>query len=208
MFNLDFAQMLASLPAIIIAMAIHEYAHARVAYMLGDDTPLRMGRLTLNPLAHIDPLGLIALFIAHFGWAKPVSINPYNFKDYRRDNILVSIAGPAANLLIAFFALVVLNSLHKAGLSLSKGTVTVIYLIVIYNINFAIFNMLPIPPLDGSHLITSFLPYRWMAILEQYHMYSFIILLIVINSPLLSMVLVPLQRTIYSFFNILLSLIF
>ncbi len=208
MFNLDFAQMLASLPAIIIAMAIHEYAHARVAYMLGDDTPLRMGRLTLNPLAHIDPLGLIALFIAHFGWAKPVSINPYNFKDYRRDNILVSIAGPTANLLIAFFALVVLNSLHKAGLSLSKGTVTVIYLIVIYNINFAIFNMLPIPPLDGSHLITSFLPYRWMAILEQYHMYSFIILLIVINSPLLSMVLVPLQRTIYSFFNILLSLIF
>ena len=98
-----------SLPGIIIAMVIHEWAHARVAYALGDFTPKLMGRLTLNPAAHIDILGLVMLFIAHFGWAKPVQVNPYNFGNPRRDDILVSLAGPGANFAIAFLTLFLVN---------------------------------------------------------------------------------------------------
>ena len=93
---------LTSLPGIIIAMVIHEWAHARTAYALGDPTPKMMGRLTLNPAAHVDLIGLLMLFIVHFGWAKPVQINPYNFSNPRRDDILVSLAGPGANFLTAF----------------------------------------------------------------------------------------------------------
>ena len=110
MFDISLMKIVAGLPGLIIAMVIHEYAHARVAVWLGDFTPKMMGRLTLNPMAHIDPIGLVMLFLVHFGWAKPVMINPNNFKNPKRDDILVSLAGPGANLLTAFLALVVLLS--------------------------------------------------------------------------------------------------
>lgn len=193
--------LIAGLPGIVIAMTVHEYSHARVAYALGDFTPRLQGRLTLNPAAHVDPIGLLMLFIVHFGWAKPVQINPLNFSNPRRDDILVSLAGPASNLIVSFIALIVLVMLAKLDLPLSEGVLVVFNLIIIYNINFAIFNMLPIPPLDGSHILRNLLPYNLARAYEQLERYSFIFLLIIIATPVLSYVFVPLQRFIFSIFR-------
>lgn len=193
--------LIAGLPGIVIAMVIHEFSHARVAYALGDYTPRLQGRLTLNPAAHVDPIGLLMLFIVHFGWAKPVQINPMNFKNPRRDDILVSLAGPASNLIVAFVALIVLVLLAKTDFPLSEGLLVVFNLIIVYNINFAIFNMLPIPPLDGSHILRNLLPYELARGYEQLERYSFIFLLIIIATPILSYVFVPLQRFIFGIFK-------
>ena len=156
MFGFSLMEIIAGLPGLIIAMVIHEYAHARTAVALGDFTPKMMGRLTLNPMAHIDPLGLVMLLLVRFGWAKPVMINPNNFRQPRRDDVLVSLAGPGANLVMAFLALVVLLLCYQAGV-VSPGSKLVLQLIVEYNIGFAIFNLIPIPPLDGSHILMQLL---------------------------------------------------
>ena len=196
-----FMDLIAGLPGIVIAMVIHEYSHARVAYALGDFTPRLQGRLTLNPAAHVDPIGLLMLFLVHFGWAKPVQINPMNFSNPRRDDILVSLAGPASNLIVSFVALIVLVLLAKLDFPLSEGLLVVFNLIIIYNINFAIFNMLPIPPLDGSHILRNLLPYELARAYEQLERYSFIFLIIIIATPILSYVFVPLQRFIFGIFQ-------
>ena len=193
--------LVAGLPGIVIAMVVHEYAHARVADALGDYTPRMQGRLTLNPAAHVDPLGLAMLFLVHFGWAKPVQINPMNFSNPRRDDILVSLAGPASNLITSFVALIVLVLLAKLDFPLSEGLLVVFNLIIVYNINFAIFNMLPIPPLDGSHILRNLLPYDMARAYAQLERYSFIFLLIILMTPVLSYIFVPLQRFIFSIFQ-------
>ena len=190
-----------SLPGIIIAMVVHEWAHARVAYALGDYTPKLDGRLTLNPAAHVDLFGLLMLFIVHFGWARPVRINPNNFKNPRRDDILVSLAGPMSNLIMAFIALIVWVMLLKVGVPLSEGANSVLQLIMIININFAIFNMLPIPPLDGSQILRNLLPYELAYRFAMLERYSFLILLIFLMTPILSYVFVPLQRLILGIFQ-------
>ena len=193
--------LVAGLPGIVIAMVIHEYSHARVADALGDFTPRMQGRLTHNPAAHVDPLGLAMLFLVHFGWAKPVQINPMNFSNPRRDDILVSLAGPASNLITSFVALIVLVLLAKLDFPLSEGLLVVFNLIIVYNINFAIFNMLPIPPLDGSHILRNLLPYDMARAYAQLERYSFIFLLIILMTPVLSYIFVPLQRFIFSIFQ-------
>lgn len=193
--------LIAGLPGIVIAMVVHEYAHARVAYALGDYTPRLQGRLTLNPAAHVDPIGLAMLFIVHFGWAKPVQINPMNFSNPRRDDILVSLAGPASNLITSFIALIILVLLAKFDFPFSEGVLVVFNLIIVYNINFAIFNMLPIPPLDGSHILRNLLPYEMARAYEQLERYSFIFLIIIIATPVLSYVFIPLQRLIFGLFQ-------
>lgn len=192
---------IAGLPGLVIAMTVHEYAHARVAVWLGDFTPKLQGRLTLNPAAHIDPFGLMMLFLVRFGWAKPVMINPNNFRNPRRDDILVSAAGPAANLITAFLALIVMVLLVKFGFRMSTGMSTVFSLILIYNINFAIFNMLPIPPLDGSQILRQLLPYELAVRYRELERYSFIILIIFLMTPLLGMIFVPMQRAILRLFE-------
>ncbi len=191
----------AGLPGIVIAMVIHEYSHARMADFLGDFTPRMQGRLTLNPAAHVDPIGLLMLFLVHFGWAKPVQINPTNFSNPRRDDILVSLAGPASNLITAFFALILLVLLAKFDFPLSEGLLVVFNLIIVYNINFAIFNMLPIPPLDGSHILRNLLPYEMARVYEQLERYSFIFLIIILMTPILSYIFVPLQKLIFGIFQ-------
>ncbi|MBE8955304.1 MAG: site-2 protease family protein [Quinella sp. 2Q5] len=193
--------LIAGLPGIVIAMTIHEWAHARVAYALGDYTPRLQGRLTLNPAAHVDPIGLVMLLLVHFGWAKPVQINPMNFSNPRRDDILVSLAGPASNLITAFVALIILVIMAKFDFPFSEGVLVVFNLIIIYNINFAIFNMLPIPPLDGSHILRNLLPYELARAYEQLERYSFIFLIIILATPILSYVFVPLQRFIFGIFR-------
>ncbi|MGN0941458.1 MAG: site-2 protease family protein, partial [Selenomonadaceae bacterium] len=120
MFGFDLMSMIAGLPGLIIAMSIHEYAHARVAVSMGDFTPKFTGRLTLNPLAHIDPIGLVMLLIMQFGWAKPVMINPTNFRDRKKGEILVALAGPASNFIVAFIAMAVL-SLYGVFFTMTSG---------------------------------------------------------------------------------------
>lgn len=199
--------LIVGLPGIVIAMVIHEYSHARVAYALGDYTPRMQGRLTLNPAAHVDPIGLLMLFLVHFGWAKPVQINPMNFSNPRRDDILVSLAGPASNLIVSFVALIILVLLAKMDFPLSEGLLVVFNLIIIYNINFAIFNMLPIPPLDGSHILRNLLPYELARAYESLERYSFIFLIIIIATPILHYVFVPLQKFIFGIFQSIVNIL-
>ncbi len=202
MFENFLMRAITSLPGIIIAMVVHEWAHARVAYALGDFTPKMQGRLTLNPMAHIDPFGLIFLLVAHFGWAKPVQINPYNFSNPKRDDILVSLAGPASNFLVAFLTLLVLIFMVKFGVPMSDGMKLVLNFIMVINVNFGIFNLLPIPPLDGSHILKQILPYELAQRYEFIERYSMFIFLLIIMTPILDWVFVPLQRFVLGIFQI------
>ena len=205
MFDFNPLDLIAGIPGLIIAMVIHEYAHARVAVALGDRTPMLMGRLTLNPAAHIDPVGLIMLFLVRFGWAKPVIIDPRNFRKPRRDDILVSLAGPAANLVTAFLALVALLVLKSTMGHLSFGVYQVFQLIIIYNINFAIFNLIPLPPLDGSHVLMQLLPPRMAYSYARLERYSFLILIALMMTPFFTYILIPLQRLVFALFSLILA---
>ena len=200
--------MITGLPGIIIAMVVHEFAHARVAYALGDFTPKLAGRLTLNPAAHVDPIGLVMLLVAHFGWAKPVQINPYNFQNPRRDDLLVSLAGPAANLITAFVTMFFILLLYKLGFEMSQGMYLVFSLIMIINVNFAIFNMIPFPPLDGFHVLQNILPYEMARQLEGLERYSFIFLIIILMTPILGYIFVPMQRFVLGIFEAILGIFF
>ncbi len=207
MFGFSLMDIVAGIPGLIMAMVIHEYAHARVAVAMGDFTPKATGRLTLNPVSHIDPIGLLMLLVAQFGWAKPVMINPMNFRNFKRGELLVSLAGPAANLVLAFIALVVMALWIKLGMTMTYGVKIVFSLIVLYNINFAIFNMIPLPPLDGSKVLMSFLPPRWNYKLAGLERYSFFILIALMMTPVLGGILIPLQRLVLSVFNFMIGVI-
>ena len=207
MFDFNLMSIIAGLPGLLLALVLHEYAHARVAVAMGDFTPKLTGRLTLNPMAHIDTIGLLMLLVARFGWAKPVMVNPRNFRDMKKGNILVALAGPAANFLTAFVTLFIMMVLFKFGMLNTVGIKTVLSMIVLFNINFGIFNLIPLPPLDGSKILLEFLPgelaYKYMG-LERY---SFIILIILIMTPVLSSILVPLSGLILHIFETILSVI-
>lgn len=207
MFGFDFTQMLLGIPGLIIAMTFHEYAHARAAVSLGDFTPRMMGRLTIDPRAHIDPIGLIMLFLVRFGWAKPVMINPNNFRQPKRDDILVSLAGPAMNLVLGFIAFYIILFIRSHSIEVSSITYGIIQMIFIYNVNFAIFNMLPIPPLDGSHILRNLLPpdlaYRYQSI----ERYSILIMIVFIATPVLGAVLMPLFQLVYGIYKIIGSIL-
>ena len=154
MFSLD-ADLIFRVPALLIALTVHEYAHARAAVAMGDDTPRQLGRVTLNPLAHLDPVGLLMLWLTQFGWAKPVPINPNRFQSYRSGMVWVSLAGPLSNAVMAFVAAIALGACKFWGLGIPE-----VWKILAwtrdYNIILAIFNLLPIPPLDGSKVLSVF----------------------------------------------------
>ncbi len=206
MFDFSLTGLIAGLPGLIIALVIHEYAHAKAADAMGDFTPRMTGRLTLNPMAHIDPIGLIMLLVAHFGWAKPVMINARNFRNWRQGELLVAAAGPAANLLVAFLSLFSLLLLHRLGI-FSEGVRLVLSMMVMFNINFAIFNMLPLPPLDGSKILMVLLPGNLAYKLMSLERYSFIILIVLMMTPFLTMVLIPIQKLVLSVFYLILGVI-
>jgi len=205
MFDFNIMHVIAGLPGLLIAMVIHEYAHAQVAVWLGDFTPRLMGRLTLNPKAHVDPIGMLMLFLVHFGWAKPVMINPRNFKNPKRDDILVSLAGPAANFITAFLALLALLVYSRMGGDMTAGVYMVFQMIIEYNIGFGIFNLIPLPPLDGSHVLMQLLPRDMAYKLAGLERYSFLILIVLLMTPVLSMILIPCRALIWHIFSLLLS---
>ena len=156
MMNLQ--EMLLIAPPLLLALTVHEFSHGYIAYKLGDDTAYREGRLTLNPLSHLDLMGTLMMMFAMFGWAKPVPINPHNFKNIPQGIILTSAAGPLSNIIVAIISAVVLgfwrNDLHS-GMFISSGAVPLMMLqySVILNVNLAIFNLIPVPPLDGSKIL-------------------------------------------------------
>lgn len=205
--GLSLIMIIASIPALIIAAAGHEYAHAKAADLLGDPTPRMMGRLTMNPFVHLDLVGSLALIIGGFGWAKPVIVNPTNFKDPRTDDMIVSIAGPMANVLMAFIAYVIMRSLDIVGLLENESLYLVLLLIVVYNINFAILNMMPIPPLDGSHILMNFLPLKWQVHIARFSIVSLLILIAILNSPIATRIFVPLQKSILGGFESIVNLV-
>lgn len=161
---MDFSRLLIQLPVLLMTLTIHEYSHGLVAYLLGDDTAKRAGRLTLNPISHIDPIGLIMLFVARFGWAKPVPLNPNNFRNYKRDVALSAAAGPVANFLVAsvlsilFRIVIAVNpNLIYMGSSFTNYMMSVLIYAIMINLALGIFNLLPIPPMDGSKILGGFL---------------------------------------------------
>lgn len=206
MFDFSLTGLIAGLPGLVIALVIHEYAHAKAADVMGDFTPRMTGRLTLNPMAHIDPIGLIMLLVVRFGWAKPVMINARNFRNWRQGELLVAVAGPVANLIVAFISLLAMALLFKLGM-FSEGVRLVLSMMVLFNINFAIFNMLPLPPLDGSKILMVLLPGRLAYKLMSLERYSFIILIFLMMTPFLTMILIPLQRLVLSVFNLIIGVI-
>lgn len=182
--------MIFRIPALLIAMTVHEYAHARVAVALGDPTPRLEGRLTLNPVAHLDPIGLLMLWIAQFGWAKPVQVNPRNFDNGSRGMMYVSLAGPGANLITAFVAMAAVLVAMNFGMR-QDWLITTLQLIYSYNIIFAVFNMLPIPPLDGSKVLMNFLPGRIAYEYAGMERYGMFILIALVFTNVTSVILGP-----------------
>ncbi len=166
---------------LLLSLSIHEFAHARVATKLGDPTPKIQGRLTLNPIAHIDPIGLIMLFIVKIGWAKPVIINPRYFENPLRDELLVALAWPFSNLLIAFFSIGISSILIITGLSMDSRIILLLNLIAKYNVYLAIFNLIPIPPLDWYRIVQYFYPPIKTLIAQYYYQIALFVFLMFIT---------------------------
>ncbi len=182
--------------AILYALTIHEFFHAWTANKLGDPTARMQGRLTLNPLAHLDPVGTICFIIAHFGWGKPVPVNPAYFKHPRRDDVLVSAAGPLSNIVSALFFGLIFQILYKFT-GVPSDLFEVLKQLILINLVLAFFNFIPLYPLDGSHILKGFLPRNMLPGYENICSYSPFILLGVIllgnfaSIPILSYIIWP-----------------
>ena len=168
------------IPQMLLSLSVHESSHAYSAYLAGDDTAALQGRISLNPLRHLDPWGLIFFLVFKFGWAKPCPISPHRLKNPRRDEILISIAGPGSNLALALlFALILRSSWQTLAGQGEVGKMVLLFLAIGAQINTALafFNVLPIPPLDGSHILGGILPLKWQPGFQRIMPYGMIILL-------------------------------
>ena len=180
------------IPALIIAITVHEFMHGFVSYKFGDPTPKQAGRLTLNPLAHLDLLGSIMIFLINFGWGKPMPINPAYYRRQRLATALVSLAGPGANFAVAVLAAVLL---HQPILAASPIAAGILLYLVIISLYLAVFNLIPLPPLDGSKVVAVLLPRRWLGryfTLERYGIILIFLAFIVFHADRL---LTPLVNT-------------
>jgi Zn-dependent protease len=150
-------------PPILLALTFHEYAHAYVAHRYGDDTAQKNGRLTLNPLRHLDPLGTIMIFLVQFGWAKPVPVNPYNLQNPKKDMLWISAAGPLSNMLLALISGLLFRLFSDSAMIADRDSLTGLLVVMVFlslkiNLALAIFNIIPIAPLDGSKILYGLLP--------------------------------------------------
>ncbi len=203
MLNLN--RIIFTLPGILLAITCHEFAHAYVAYKFGDPTSEHYGRLTLNPFAHIDIAGFLMLLVAGFGWAKPVPINPNYFSNRKLGNLLVSLAGVTMNIILAMILTVLLAIQYKYGTMAILESI--ISNAIVINVGFAIFNLLPIPPLDGSKVILAFLPQQAEYHYYKYQRYSYMLLFALLFFNVLDIILYPAINFILSLLNILLNVI-
>ena len=165
------------------AITVHEYAHGIIAYKLGDPTAKYAGRLSLNPLSHLDPIGALCMVFFRFGWAKPVPINPMYFKDRKRDSAIVALAGPLSNIILAFLSTIVFAVYYvyvylNFPNFVTQFIYTVFMQLAVVNISFAVFNLIPFPPLDGSKILGAFLSYENYGRLLQYERFGFPVLIL------------------------------
>lgn len=208
--------LLLTLPGVIIAITFHEFAHAFVADKLGDDTPRRQGRVTLNPLAHIDPIGFFMLIVAHFGWGKPVEINPRNFNrkmSMSAQEALVAVAGPAMNIIIAFILTIILFAIATFSgtfIFTTAGSflVIAIQMAISVNIGLGVFNLIPVPPLDGSKILMHILPTNAKNWVIEHQNVFYIVFLILWITDLVSYIISPVINVVSSGIYGLVSLIF
>jgi Zn-dependent protease len=181
------------IPALLLAVTIHEVSHGLVADRLGDPTARQQGRLTLNPLPHLDPLGALAFVVAGFGWAKPVPVNAYNLRHPLRDMALVAAAGPLSNFVVAFLGLLALVLLgpHMDTPFFATPVLGVLRYVYLFNLGLGIFNLIPLPPLDGGHFLPYLFPRGSWALLRQLEQYGPVILILLVMSGATRFIMTP-----------------
>ncbi len=210
------ADLLMTALCVFLSLSVHEFFHGYAAYKLGDNTAKYMGRLNLRPTSHLDPIGAICLFFFGFGWAKPVPVNPGNFKPGKRKTgmVITSLAGPLSNLVLAFVSTLLLRVFlvffgdvtGKLAVVISV-VVTLLYILLSMNLSLAVFNLIPIPPLDGSKILNSVLPAKIYFKIMQYEQFGFILLILLLNLPVFNGILNFLVNGIYGGFNWIIDLI-
>ena len=201
------------LPVLLICLSIHEYAHAFVAYKLGDKSQKALGRMTMNPLAHIDIWGFICIVLLGFGWGRPVIVDDRNFKNRARGNMLTALAGPIANFILAIIFTLILKICMMTGIvdfavSTTTGNILTNMLVlgIQFNVVFFIFNMLPIPPFDGSKVLFYFLPTKFKGIMYSLEKYSFYIILIFLITGIGGYIITPIVNLVLKLLNLILFL--
>jgi Zn-dependent protease len=208
LFNQDIVTIALRIPILLIVITIHEFAHARMAYHFGDATAKTQGRMNLNPINHLDPIGSIMILLVGFGWAKPVPINPYNFNEYRKGLRWVSFAGPMSNFIFGFISLLLLTILINAGfIGLDGLMFQFMRELVRINVLIAIFNLIPIPPLDGSKILMSFLSDVYLRMYGQIERYAPLILIGLIITGVLWWIIGPAFEAVISFYSFIIRFI-
>jgi len=201
LFNLSLERILISIPVVLIAITFHELGHALTAYSFGDQTAKNQGRLSLNPLRHLDPIGALMLLFMGFGWAKPVPVNPYNFRGNRkRSMMVVSAAGPAMNILLALIASLFFYFFYNY---LNSITEVFLRTFILINVFLASFNLLPVPPLDGSKILAGLLPDKGANFLYSIEAYGPMILVLLIVTRATSYLVMPIANFLLNLINII-----
>jgi len=207
--GMDIRTIIVSVPVILFSITLHEFFHAWTANRFGDHTARDMGRLTLNPLAHLDMMGALVMVVSRFqfGWAKPVPVNPYNLRNPRRDHLWVAAAGPLSNFGLALIAGIIFRVTYAVDMPRIEVIDQILVRLVLINIFLAFFNLLPLYPLDGSHILEGLLPERYGPALEQFGRISPMILLFLIvggalvGISLISFILLPFVRPVVYLFS-------
>lgn len=202
--NFDIVYWILRAIVVLLCISVHEAAHGFTAYKLGDNTAKWMGRISINPMRHLDPVGALCMLFFGFGWAKPVMVNAYNFKNRKRGMALVSLAGPVSNLLLAFVGVIILKLMVVFNVPYIKILNDFVQLLILLNIGLCVFNLIPIPPLDGSKIFLSLLPNKMYYDIMRYEHLGWILLVVALSLGVLDPIL---SRVSFFIINMLISIV-